>query len=179
MKRRSSGIPLSKAAFGFEQYKTAEGLSPNTFVNYRDHLELFVDFTGDASVEDISSRDIVAFIAWLRKEYKPRRLTGGTQPLSPKTIRNIYATLSSLFTWACFEFEIPNPVKGIPAPRFQRAPVTPFSKNDLEALLKACKFFREADTFYCRGFTVSRPTTRRDQVIILTLLDTGLGASEL
>jgi len=84
-----------------------------------------------------------------------------------------------LSTWASTEFDLPNPMKAVPAPRFERAPVDPFSKEDVEALLKACKFSREANTTDRRRFTMRRHTARRDQAIILTLLDTGLRASEL
>jgi len=70
-------------------------------------------------------------------------------------------------------------MKAVPAPRFERPPVETFSKEDTEALLKACKFSREANTPDRRRFKMRRPTARRDQAIILTLLDTGLRASEL
>jgi len=70
-------------------------------------------------------------------------------------------------------------MKGVPAPRFEIAPVEPFSKEEVEALLKACEFCREANTRDRRRFTMRRPTARRDRAIILTLLDTGLRATEL
>ncbi len=38
------------------------------------------------------------YLAWLRTEYKLGRLNGDHQPLSAKTIRNVCATLSFLFT---------------------------------------------------------------------------------
>jgi hypothetical protein len=46
----------------------------------------------------------------LRTDYTPKRLTGKTQPLFPKAIRNIYITLSSFFTWLKRESELPNPM---------------------------------------------------------------------
>ncbi|MCP4606204.1 MAG: tyrosine-type recombinase/integrase [Proteobacteria bacterium] len=106
-------------------------------------------------------------------------MSGKDHPLSSKTIRNIWVALSSFFTWASVEFDFPNPMKGIPAPRFEVAPIEPFSKEDIEALLKACKFCRESNPKNRRRFTMRRPTARRDRAIILTLLDTGLRASEL
>jgi len=179
MNRRSSGLQLSKALVGFLQYKAAEGLSPNTLCNYEDHLTVWLDYTGDIEVSQVTSQDLRAYLAWLCTDYKPRRLTGGDQPLAPKTVRNVWATLCSFFTWASMEFDLPNPMKAVPAPRFERPPVEPFSKENVEALLKACKFSREANTTDRRRFTMRRPTARRDQAIILTLLDTGLRASEL
>jgi integrase len=51
----------------------------------------------------------------LRVEYKPRRITRREGPLSPKTIRNVYATLSAFFKWACAEFNLLNPMEKVPA----------------------------------------------------------------
>ena len=179
MNRRPSGLQLSKAVVGFLQYKAAEGLSPTTLTSYEGHLKLWISYASDVEIDEVTAQDLRAYLAWLRTDYKPRRLAGGDQPLSPKSARNVWITLSSFFTWASTEFDLPNPMKSVPAPRFERAPVDPFSKGDVEALLKACTFSREADTTDRRRFAMRRPTARRDQAIILTLLDTGLRASEL
>ena len=178
MNRRPSGLKLSKAIVGFLQYKAAEGVSPNTTINYEWHLKLWLSFTEDIEVRQLTAYKIREFIAWLRTGYQPRRIIGKDKPLAPKTVRNFYTTLSSFFTWASIEFDITNPMKKVPAPRFEKAPAEPFSKDEVEALLKACKYTRKADTKYRREFRMYRPTARRDQAIILTLLDTGLRASE-
>jgi len=179
MNRRSPGLLLSKAVTGFQYYKTAEGLSPTTLDSYRRILDKWVAHVGDIEVDQVTTQDLRAYLAWLRTDYKPCRLAGGDHPLSPKTIRNVWVALSSFFTWASVEFGSPNPMKGVPAPRFEIAPVEPFSKEEVEALLKACEFCREANTRDRRRFTMRRPTARRDRAIILTLLDTGLRATEL
>ena len=70
-------------------------------------------------------------------------------------------------------------MKGVPAPKFEDAPVEPFSKEEIELLLKAAEYCREAQTDQRRKFAMKRMTGRRDRAIILTLLDTGLRASEL
>jgi integrase/recombinase XerD len=179
MNRRSSGLSLSKTLVGFLQYKVAEGLSPNTLINYERHLRVLTDYLKDPTVDKISVQDLRGFFVWLRTDYEPVRLSGGKEPLSPKTCRNIWATLRSFFSWVGEEFEISNPMDSVKAPKFQRPPVEPFSKEDVKALLKACKFTREANTVDRRSYRIWRPTSRRDQAIILTLLDTGLRASEL
>lgn len=69
-------------------------------------------------------------LAWLHTDYRPHRLTEDDQPLAPKTVRNVWTTLCSFFTWAGIEFGLPNPMKAVPAPRFERPPVEPFSKED-------------------------------------------------
>jgi integrase/recombinase XerD len=179
MNRRPSGLQFSKALVGFLQYKAAEGLSPNTLCNYEHHLGVWLEYAGDTDVGQVTAQNLRAFLAWLRTDYTPRRLTGGDQPLSPKTVRNFWATLSAFFRWACDEFGIPNPMKGVPAPRFEEAPVEPLSREQVEALLKAAEYCREANTADRRKFTMRRTTGKRDRALIMTLLDTGLRASEL
>lgn len=70
-------------------------------------------------------------------------------------------------------------MQSIPAPKFTEPPVEPFSKEDIEALIKACEYCEEAQTKGRRKFTMRRPTAKRDKVLIMVLLDTGLRASEL
>jgi len=130
-------------------------------------------------VSEVQAQDLRDYLAWMRSEYKPRRFSGSEQPLSPKTIRNIWVGLSAFFRWASTELNIPNPMKGVPAPRFEEAPVEPFTREEIEALLKACEYCQLAETAERRRFTMRRPTGKRDRALILTLLDTGLRASEL
>lgn len=180
MNRRPSGsLPLTKAISGFLQYKAAEGLSPNTLTNYQQDLKRWMAHQGDIDIGRVESKQIRDFFVWLRTDYQPHRFSGGTQPLAAKTIHNSYIALSSFFTWASTELELASPMKAVPAPHFQVAPVEAFSKEDIEALLKASEFCKEALPTNRRRFTMKRWTAHRDQAIILTLLDTGLRASEL
>ncbi len=88
MNRRTPGLTLAQAIPGFLLYKTAQALSPTTLRSYHDHLKLWLQYTGEVTVERITPQDVCAFLAWLRIEYQPRRLTGNTQPLAAKTLRN-------------------------------------------------------------------------------------------
>ncbi|MBI3243460.1 MAG: tyrosine-type recombinase/integrase [Chloroflexi bacterium] len=179
MNRRPQGFLLSKAIPGFLQYKLAEALSPRTIESYKKHLEQWQEYAGDAPLGKVTSQDLRAYLAWLRTEYKPRRLAGGDQPLAGKTIRNVWISLSAFFTWASTEFGLANPMKNVPAPRFEEAPVEPLTRENIETLLKACDYCREAKTNDRRQFVMRRVSGNRDRALILTLLDTGLRASEL
>ena len=175
-----SGLLLSSAIEGFLQYKTAEAVSPRTIECYKRDLNHWLAYAGDVPINQLTTEKIRAYLAWLRTEYKPRRIMGdNTLPLSPKTLRNIYVTLSSFFTWAQDEFQMQHPMRSIPAPKFQKKPVDVFSKDDIEALLKACDYMHEAQTTTTRKYTMRRSTAKRDRAILLILLDTGLRASEL
>jgi len=180
MNRRPSGLILSKAVQGFLQYKQAEGLSPRTIESYEHDLKLWLEYQQDVDVGKVTAAHIRAYMIYLQKEYKPRRITGGNdRPLSSKSIRNHYVTLCAFFHWCSDEFQIANPMRSVPKPKFNEAVVEAFTKEEVEALLKACDSCNEAKTARRSGFVMKRATARRDRAIILFLLDTGVRASEL
>ena len=181
MNQRPQGLQVSKAMTGFLQYKQAEGLSPATVFNYERDLKLRLKYLGDMDVGLITSTHLLNFVNYLRIEYVPRRIVGDNdRKLSDKTIYNFYMSLSSFFTWARREFEIPNPMKKVPRQRVpEDPPVEPFKREEIELLLKACDSCAEAETHDRRKFVMHRPTGKLDKAILLTLLDTGLRASEL
>ena len=120
MSRNSSGsLTLSKATTGFLNFKTAEGLAQRTLYSYERTLVKWVEHMGDCKVTGVTSQDLTAYLTWLRTEYTPERLNGKTHPLSPKSIRNVWITLSSFFNWASQEFKMANPMKDIPPPKCQ------------------------------------------------------------
>jgi integrase/recombinase XerD len=174
----SSSLSLERAITGFLNFKTAEGLSPRTVFSYRHMLEQWVEYAGNVPIVQISEHDIGAYLVFMRIEYKPRRFGGSLRPLSPKTLRNIWVALASFFAWAKSEFQIDNPMKNIPAPRTPKTVTEPFSQEELTRMLKACVYSREANTFRRKKFVMRRPTADRDRAILLTLLDSGIRASE-
>jgi integrase/recombinase XerD len=58
-------------------------------------------------------------------------------------------------------------------------PVELFTREQIEALLKAAEYSDECRTTERRTFRMRRGTAKRDNAIVLMLLDTGLRASEL
>jgi integrase/recombinase XerD len=164
MNLRPSGyLPLAKAIAGFLQYKSAEGLSPNTISSYEHDLKLWLEHVGDQPINKLTPQVLQNFLVWLRTEYKSRQIAGRSTALAPKTIHNIYITLSAFFTWACREFEIANPIKSVPAPKFEQAPVEPFTKEQVEALLKACMLANARLMFTNSQVAFNRMHTRRQR----------------
>jgi integrase/recombinase XerD len=172
-------LSLAKAITGFLQYKAAEGLSPNTLQSYQRDLKLWLEYAGDIPLQQNTTALLQQYFVWLRTDYQPRRITRNREALASKTIHNFYISLCAFFTWAQRELQLPNPIKAIPAPKFEQAPIEPFTKEEVEKLLKACEQCNEAKTTDRRKYIMRRATGRRDQAIIMTLLDTGLRASEL
>ena len=172
-------IPISKAIDGFMKFKVAEGLRKRTIDSYEFYLNQWMEHVGDQDVAKVTASDLTNYIAWMRTEYKPRRWNGNKDPLSAKSLRNVYIALRSFYTWLHKEFKIPSPFVDITPPKFPKHIIQTFSKEDIEKLIKACVYSREAQTDDRKAFVMRRPSANRDQAIVLTLLDTGLRASEL
>lgn len=173
-----SSMLLEKAITGFLNSKTAQGLSDRSVDSYKRILEQWAKYAGNKDVSQLTDREINAYLVFMRTEYVPRRFGGDTRLLAPKTLRNIWITMASFFTWAKTEFGMENPMKTIPAPRFQTVEVEPFTREEIVRMLRACIYSREEDTQYRRQFVMRRPTANRDQAILLTLFDSGIRASE-
>ena len=92
-KTAHTSILLSKAIDGFLTFKLAEGLSKRTIDSYEHTLRHWLNHVGDLKVSQIKTSDLVAFLAWMRTDYKPRRWNGNTEPLSAKSLRNVYVSL--------------------------------------------------------------------------------------
>jgi integrase/recombinase XerD len=187
MNRNPSGLLFSLCIDGFVKYKTAESLSQRTVDSYEWILHQWLDRMGDKPVGTISSADVLDYMAFLRTDYIPHTFAKPKfqdEPtthnrLSPKTLRNHWVTFKSFFAWAVVEFKIKNPMEGIPGPRYKDAPVAAFTQEDLAALLKACTYSREYNPINRHNFVTRRPSAKRDEAMIMFMLDTGLRASEL
>jgi integrase/recombinase XerD len=163
-------------------YKRAAGKSPNTIDSYRfllDKLKLY--FRDDPPFASITRDQLVRFLAWLRDDYKPEPSNGRgrhVDKLSPKTILDIYGTASALWGWAVEEeLAEKNLIRTIAAPKATDPVIETFTKEQLEAMLKACD---RTGIWKSRELTTNaRPTADRDRAIILLLTDTGMRATEL
>jgi len=163
MNRRTSSTQLIEQAIqGFLYYKSAEGLTDRTIDSYQRTLSQWSNYKGVLKITQITSRDIFAYLTYLRTDYVPHRFSGEVRNLSPKTIHNVWITLSSFFNWASKEYQFSNPMKEIPPPRFQDAPVTAFTEDEVRHMLKACLYTKDAETVYRRRFVMRRPTASRD-----------------
>jgi len=175
-------LKLSQALIGFINHQTAAGLSDNTLTEYRCNFKkLGLFFKQNPCIAAISRSDLVGFFAWLRNDYisipdgvAPR----GAIKLSAKTILNIHTNLSALWRWAVKEgYAKENIVRSIERPKSTPPVIVPFSKEDIEKLLKASEVSRSWKT---REQTVNKqPLANRNRAIILLLLDSGIRASEL
>ena len=175
-------LTLSQACEGMIRCKMAVGRSRHTIADYRISFKKLLMFSdSDPPIALITRKDMVDFFAWLQDVYvsnpdgaAPR----GEKRLSPKSIRNIHTNLSALWTWAEQEgFVEEHIIRTIEKPKANPPVIEPFTKDDVVLLVKACDTSRTWKSR--RDVANTRPTANRDRAIILTLLDTGIRASEL
>lgn len=175
-------ILLSRACEGMIRFKVAVGMSSHTISDYRTSFKkALLFFKNDPPLGSITRDQLVGFFAWLQDGYvaepdgvAPR----GRIKLSPKSVLNVHTNLSALWSWAVKEgLAMTNIVRGIDPPRVSPPVVEALTKDEIAALLKACDSSRSWKNR--PGISNHRPTASRDRAIIMTLLDTGIRASEL
>jgi integrase/recombinase XerD len=175
-------LKLSQAQIGFINHQTAAGLSDSTIRDYRytlKKLDLF--FIQNPSIGATTRSDLVGFFAWLRNDYVS--IPDGVAPrgrikLAAKSLLNIHTNLSALWRWAVNEgYAKENIVRSIERPRVSNPVIVPFSREDIEKLLNAV---RVSASWKTREQTANQlPLANRNRALIMTLLDTGIRASEL
>lgn len=144
--------------------------SPNTIADYTRTFTRFTTHITNAPIAAITTSDINAFLNHLRLHQK----------LAAKTVANAWTALSSFWTWAEAELNTPHPMRGkIECPRVNAPAVELYTEVEIKALLGACDQTTTWRTRNGRLATSARPTAQRDKAIIVTLIETGLRASEL
>jgi integrase/recombinase XerD len=160
-------MKLLKAVEGWYLFLRAGNYSTITAANYRSSITRIARELNDPDINMIDKNTIL--------DYLSRR----KDQVSSSSLASDWKVIRSFYNWACPEFDVPNPAAEIPMPRHTTRVVQPFSPEEIHALLKACAYSVLAATENRRRFSMRRPTARRDQAIVLVLLDTGIRVSEL
>ena len=170
-------MKLSEAIQGFLLAKEAEGLSRQTIIGYRSQLERVADYLDDPPLQAITTADLARFLAWLRTDYRPRRLTGDDAPVSGQTLRNAWTALKSFYRWSTFNVGTANVMADglIPRPKATNKERQPLTGDEVRALLAVIQPRRAARPK--SGARYRRDL--RDRAVVLLLLDTGLRSGEL
>lgn len=160
---------FSEALEGFWLAKK-RGYSESTVYSHGMVFDRFRLFVGDADVAGLKSDDIRRFLEAMQTRYE----------LSDKTVCNYWVSLSAFWTWAEHEIGVEHIIRNrVERPRFQRRKIVAYREDEVQAMIGACAkadAWRTSTGKIARG---KRPTADRDRAIIVTLVDTGLRASEL
>jgi integrase/recombinase XerD len=170
---------FERALEGFEVARIAEGYSEDTVERYHCCLILLFRYLGDVDVKNISHNDVQSFFHYLRTEYVPNRANGNTGELSTASMHAIWKAIRSFFNWAEDDIGLARPDTRLKAPRYSSAEIQPFTQDEIGVLLKACEFTAPTIAKGRASYRQKRATGLRDKANVLTLLDTGLRASEI
>ncbi len=168
---------LTNYLTGFYLSKQAEGCSPNTIIEYRKDFAHFSRWCGAHGKDDpakLKANDVKAFLAELRTQPN-----GHGKSLSPKTVYNCYVALRSFYRWLAEETTTPNPMLSVPTPKAAPTVIEPLTREEVDAVIKACDGTRQAKTTGRKAFAMRRDCGPRDKAVVMVLLDSGLRASEL
>lgn len=144
--------------------------SAHTVADYSNTFKRFARHVGARHLAEINSTDVHKFLNILKTKHK----------LSDKTLCNYWTGLSSFWTWAEEELHIPHIIRGaVRRPEWRRPEIQPYSKSELFAMLAATEQAAGYRTGTGRRISGKRPTALRDRAILVTLVDTGIRASEL
>ncbi len=102
-------------------------VKPSTRINYRSHLRKhLVPFFGPLQVKDVQSESVQRFLAELQK--------------SPKTVRNVYITLRSLWRSArLWGYVVHNAVEGVMLPRASKSRRLFYSLEEVRKIIVAAE----------------------------------------
>jgi site-specific recombinase XerD len=142
--------------------------SRQTIKTRRSFLKHFLWLLNHRGYNECGTAEIKQFLHYLQhghEEEGGRWGQGIKTPVRPVTIKDYHRCINSFFKWLEAEEIVSRNLCGkIPVPRVRREKIEPFTQEQVTALLQAAKRSSNA---------------RRDEAIVLFLLDTGVRASEL
>ena len=136
--------------------REARGLSPHTITWYDQqlgHLRAFLLGQGISSVEEVTPAILRAFLRDFAQSHNP----GGTH--------GAYRAAHAFFTWWSQEYETPNPIARVAAPKVAERVLDPVNPDHLKAMLATCE----------RRTLIGE----RDKALMLFMLDSGCRRAEL
>jgi integrase/recombinase XerD len=146
-------------------------LADTTVVHYKVVFNAFMEFMeGGTAIESVTAADVRRFLGHVKAE----------RNLSDRSVHDYWVPLSSLWTWAEKELGIPHVIRGrVRKPDFNKPVIYPLGIEDVKRMLVAAEFTSDWDTRTGQRTRSKRPEAARDKAMILTLIDTGLRASEI
>lgn len=157
--RREAGVSdLARTIYGFLLDRRAHGLSPKSVKFYRCELHAFEDYLKGQDIcdtEAITPTHLRAYLLHLGERRSPGGVHCGFRAV--RAFLHWYESEYEPAGWA-------NPIRKVPAPKVTQRVLPPVAWADVKAMLDTCKR---------RTFAGDR-----DRAVLLSLLDSGLRASE-
>ena len=143
--------------------------SAATLANRRLILKNLVWFLNRRNLSECGVMELRQFLAYLNTGHKDAGGRWGnpqqTKPVKPRTVKDYHSCLRTLFNWIVAEGGLDvSPMARIPVPVDRPDTIQPFTEQQINALLTAARNSRHP---------------KRDEALLLFLLDTGVRANEL
>lgn len=160
-------IALDALIQGYLLHAEAARYAPTTIAQY---TQIFRDFTATLSVPTLDAVEVEDVEEFFNLQ----------EHVTDATLCKYHTALSSLFTWSVKQQLIPeNLMRYVDRPTPEQRIIQPLTQAEVRAMLAACERSRVYTRPGKAPCTNARPTSLRDMAIILTLVDTGVRASEL
>jgi integrase len=169
---------IKKAVEGFLIARAADGLSENSIAINEWALSHLIDYTGNIELEKIDLDILRGFMYFMRREYKPNRMSDDTSQLAGSSVNRIWSSVRAFFNFAEVEFGTHRPDMRLPQPRYKTKVIKVFTEDKIKSLLKAAEYSAVIKREGFKPFRRKRSSADRDIALILVLLDTGIRASE-
>jgi integrase/recombinase XerC len=170
----SEGVSLQRLSILVEQFLLVCDIkrhSETTIASRKERLGRLQWFLKEKGFEVCDHAALLAFFHYLNHGHKTGGRWGNSthkktgKPLSSGRVMAFYSSIRTFFNWVVDEGEIDvSPMARIPKPVDRPDQVQPFSEQQVRDLIKAARNTR---------------LPIRDEAILLTLIDTGIRASEL
>lgn len=165
---KKTEFTLLQAKEGYFLSLAARKISPHTISDYANTINKLMIFLGeDTPIQSITKHEIEEFFS-------------EQDEISKKTLLNYHTGLSAMWHWAVDEKLVDkNIIRDIRPPKPETREIIPFTQAEIKLLLSSLE---RSKAYKRAGKTTSDhsiPNSDRNRAIILTLLDTGVRASEL
>ena len=161
-------MKMKNAIQAFYIYQKSGKYATNTIDNYKSTLTRICEYLNNPELDEITITDLREFMIHLTD-----------MDISESTRQYYWKVIKSFFRWAEEELEIPRPDKRLVMPKVQKPDIIPYTEDEVKRLIKACGKMAPATPTNRAAYQSKRSTAKRDQLIIMILLDTGIRVSEL
>lgn len=150
----------------FLKEKEVEGVTNDTLVHYKAHIQRFIDFVNDCDISKITYSSYQDYIIYCKHKKAEGSKTGKDVRLASRTVKT-YASAVRTFLQYCYDFDFISIdiASKITMPRYQKKVITILNDEELTKIIKS--------------FDASSFLGARDLFIFCVMLDCGLRLSEV
>lgn len=161
-------MKMQIAIQAFYVYQKSGKYATNTVESYKQTLTRICKFLNNPDIDKISITDLREFMISLSEN-----------DITESTRQYYWKVIKSFFKWAEEELEISRPDKRLAMPKVQKPDILPYTEEEIKRLIKACGKMKPSSPTNRAAYQAKRSTAKRDHLIIMILLDTGIRVSEL